>query len=76
MDWTEIVVALIAGAGGFIGAIVSNNRQLAVLSTKLDGLKEDLAQQGRRIDAHNHLSERISRLEALAELQKSGGGGT
>lgn len=76
MDWTEIIVALIAGAGGFLGAVVSNNKQLAVLSTKLDAVKEDIAAQGRRIDAHNHLNERITRLEALAELQKSGGGGT
>lgn len=34
MDWTEIIVAAIAGAGGFLGAIVSNNKQLAVLATK------------------------------------------
>lgn len=65
MDWTEIIVALIAGAGGFLGAVVSNNKQLAVLATKLDGLKEELTKQGQRIDAHNHLNERITTLEVL-----------
>ena len=65
MDWTAIIVALIAGAGGFVGAVVSNNKQLAVLATKLDGLKEELTKQGQRIDAHNHLNERITTLEVL-----------
>ncbi len=65
MDWTEIIVAVIAGAGGFLGAVVSNNKQLAILATKLDGLKEELNRQGQRIDQHNHLNERITALEVL-----------
>ena len=67
MDWAEIIVALIAGAGGFLGAVVSNNKQLAVLATKLDALKEELARQSSRIDQHNHLNERITKLEVKME---------
>lgn len=74
MDWTSIIVAIIAAAGGYLGSLVSNNRHLAVLETKLDGLKEELTRQGARIDAHNHLNERITRLEVMAEERKGGGG--
>ena len=65
MDWTEIIVAAIAGAGGFLGAIVSNNKQLAILATKMDTLKEELNRQGQRIDQHNHLNERLTALEVI-----------
>ena len=72
MDWTSIIVAIIAAAGGYLGSLVSNNRHLAVLETKLDGLKEELTRQGARIDAHNHLNERITKLEVLMEERKGG----
>lgn len=72
MDWTSIVVAIIAAAGGYLGSLVSNNKHLAVLETKLDGLKEELTRQGARIDAHNHLNERITKLEVLMEERKGG----
>lgn len=73
MDWTSIIVAIIAAAGGYLGSLVSNNKHLAVLETKLDGLKEELTRQGARIDAHNHLNERITKLEVLMEERKGGG---
>lgn len=72
MDWTSIIVAIIAAAGGYLGSLVSNNKHLAVLETKLDGLKEELTRQGSRIDAHNHLNERITKLEVLMEERKGG----
>lgn len=74
MDWTEIVVGVVAAAGGFFGAVISNNKRLsvfeAVVSTKLDSIIETQKQQSARIDAHNHLNERITRLEVLAEEAK------
>lgn len=63
MDWTDIIVAAIAASGGFLGAVVSNNKQLAIVQTKLDGVKEELSKQSARIDAHNHLNERLTALE-------------
>ena len=74
MDWIDIVVAVIAASGGFLGAVVSNNKQLAILGTKLDGVKEELTRQGQRIDAHNHLNERITKLEVLIDERNKGGG--
>lgn len=70
MNWVDIIVALIAAAGGYLGAVVSNNKQLAVLSAKMDALKEELARQGQRIDAHNHLNERITKLEVLIDERR------
>lgn len=74
MDWIDIVVAVIAASGGFLGAVVSNNKQLAILGTKLDGVKEELTRQGQRIDAHNHLNERITKLEVILDERNKGGG--
>ena len=71
MNWTDIIVALIAAAGGYLGAVVSNNKQLAVLGTKLDGLKEELTRQGQRIDQHNNLNERITKLEVLMDERRT-----
>lgn len=67
MDWTDIIIALIAAAGGFLGSVVSNNKQLAIVQTKLDAVKEELTKQGARIDQHNHLNERITKLEVMLE---------
>ena len=74
MDWTEIVVGVVAAAGGFLGAVISNNKRLsifeAVVSTKLDSIIDTQKQQAAKIDAHNHLNERITRLEVIAEEAK------
>lgn len=63
MEWTNILVAVIAAAGGFFGSVVANNKQVAILATKLDAVKEELERQAQRIDQHNHLNERLIALE-------------
>lgn len=63
MNWTDIIVAVVAASGGFIGAVLSNNKQVAILATKIDSLKEELTRQGQRIDQHNHLNERLTAVE-------------
>lgn len=67
MDWGSIIVAVIAAAGGFLGSLLSNNRQLAIVSTKLDMLKEELDKQANRLDQravlYDKLNERITALE-------------
>lgn len=71
MDWTDIVVALIAGAVSAFSAVVANNKRVsvfqAVMETKLDNISETQKQQAARIDAHNHLNERITKLEVMME---------
>lgn len=71
-NWTDILVAVIAAAGGCIGSIISNSKHLAVLETKLEGIKEEITRQGQRIDQHNHLDARITKLEVLIDQQKGG----
>ncbi len=63
MNWTDIIVAAVAASGGFLGAVLSNNKQVAILATKIDSLKEELTRQGQRIDQHNHLNERLTAVE-------------
>jgi uncharacterized coiled-coil protein SlyX len=63
MDWIDLIVAVIAAAGGFCGSVVANNKQVAVLAVKLDGLTAQLRRLEERVDAHNHLNERITALE-------------
>lgn len=63
MNWVDVLVAVIAALGGFLGSVISNNKQVAILSTKIDNIKEELEKQGQRIDAHNHLNERLIAVE-------------
>ena len=72
MEWTNIIVAVIAAAGGFFGCVLTNNKQLAIVATKLDSLKEELQRQSARIDAHNHLSERLIAVEVQLKELKEG----
>ena len=71
MDWTSILVAVIAAAGGFLGAVISNNKRLsvfeAIITTKLDQVQAGQKKLEDRIDAHNHFNDRITRLEVLME---------
>ena len=71
MDWTDIIVAVIAAAGGAIGAIISNNKRLsvfeAVITTKLDQVQAGQKKLEDRIDQHNHFNDRITKLEVQME---------
>ena len=72
MNWTDIAVAFIAASGGFLGAVISNNKRLAVLEAKLevklDSIEKKMDEHSKRIDAHNHLNERLTKLEVLQEV--------
>ncbi len=62
----DVIIALIAAAGGFLGSVLSNNKQLAIVQTKLDTMKEELTKQGSRIDRHNHIA--VCMLLGLSQL--------
>ena len=74
MDWTDIVIALIAGAVSAFTAVIANNKRMAVfqavMETKLDTVIDTQKQQGERIDQHNHLNERITRLEVMMDERR------
>lgn len=73
MEWTNIIVAIIAAAGGFFGCVLTNNKQLAIVQTKLDALKEELERQSARIDGYTTLNERLITVEVqLQELKAKG----
>ena len=73
MEWTNIIVAIIAAAGGFFGCVLTNNKQLAIVQTKLDALKEELERQSARIDGYTTLNERLIAVEVqLKELKAKG----
>ena len=74
MDWTDIIVALIAGAVSAFTAVIANNKKMsvfqAVVETKLDNIIETQKTQAARIDAHNHLNERITKLEVMMDERR------
>ena len=71
MDWTVIVAALIAAVGGYAGARVSSNKQIAVfqavVTERLDHIDDRLDKQENRLDQHNHLNDRLTRVEVKLE---------
>ncbi len=62
-----IVTPLISAAGAFMGAVLTSNKKSAVLETKLDLLKEDVNQLSARVEKHNHLNERLVKIEVKME---------
>ena len=74
MDWTVIVAALIAAVGGYAGARVSSNKQIAVfqavMTERLDNINDRLDKQDTRLDQHNHFNDRLTRLEVI-EAERS-----
>jgi uncharacterized protein (DUF2164 family) len=60
MDWTSIVVALIAALGSFLGVFYSNRRaardSAALIDYRIGQLEE-------KVDRHNNMIERTYRLE-------------
>lgn len=72
MEWSNIIVAIIAAFGGCIGTMISNNRRLAVIETKLDGIKEQQQQQATKLDSYAQLSERLTALEVqVSQLRQA-----
>lgn len=79
---TSVIVACISGIVTIITVIVNSKLSTekmthtlevnqAVTNTKLEAMADELQKQAARIDAHNHLNERIIALEVkLGEKNK------
>lgn len=65
-----ILTALISAIGAFMGAVLTFNKKLAVLETKLDDLKGDVNKLSDRVDQHNHFNERMVKLEVQMDSLK------
>ena len=70
----SVIVACISGVVTIVTVIVNSKLSTekmthtlevnqAVTNTKLEAMREELQKQAARIDAHNHLNERIIALE-------------
>ena len=79
---TGVIVAAITGVTTIITVIVNSKLSTekmthtlevsqAVTNTKLEAVHEELQKQAARIDAHNHLNERIIALEV--KMSEKGG---
>ena len=60
MNLETIVVALITAGFAFLGVYVSNRKQTALVSYRLEKLEE-------KVDKHNSVVERMYRLESIVE---------
>ena len=60
MNLETIVVALITAGFAFLGVYVSNRKQTALVSYRLEKLEE-------KVDKHNSVVERMYRLESKME---------
>lgn len=77
-----IVIAILTSVTSIITVIINSKLSTekmthtlevsqAVTNTKLEAMRDELQKQGARIDAHNHLNERIIALEVqMKEKQK------
>ena len=74
MNTSAVIAACISGIVTIITVIINSKLSTekmthtlevsqAVTNTKLEAMHEELQKQGARIDAHNHLNERIIALE-------------
>ena len=65
MDWATILVALITAGFAFLGVYMSNRKQAALVAYRLEKLEA-------KVDKHNHLVERMYRLESRIDtLEKN-----
>ena len=61
MDWATILVALITAGFAFLGVYMSNRKQAALVAYRLEKLEA-------KVDKHNHLVERMYRLESRMDI--------
>lgn len=64
MDWGAIAGAVITAAGAFAGVYVSNKKQTALMSYRIEQLEK-------KMDKHNSLAERLTKVETqIADMKK------
>lgn len=78
----SVIVAIISGVVTIITVIINSKLSTekmthnlevsqAITNTKLEDMRDELQKQAARIDAHNHLNERIIALEIKMEEKKA-----
>ena len=67
MEWTEIITAGIGALGAVGGSALMQNKATAILQVKLDALRSDVDTLSRRVDKHNNLLDRMTKVECKVE---------
>lgn len=65
--YKEIIIALITAFGAVIGSYLANNKNIAVIQTQIEGVKQDISTLSTRVDKHNNLIERMAIVEQLTK---------
>ena len=60
MDWITVLVSVITAGFAFLGVYTSNRKQAALMAYRLEKLEA-------KVDKHNHVVERMYRLESRVE---------
>ena len=60
MEWSTILVAVITAGFAFLGVYTSNRKHAALVAYRLEKLEN-------KVDQHNHVVERMYRLESRVE---------
>lgn len=60
---TDIIIAALAFAGTLAGSLLASSKSQAVLEERVNGIKEDINTLSERVDKHNHLNERLIKVE-------------
>ena len=63
MNWETIVVAVITAGFAYLGVYSSNRKQAALVAYRLEKLEA-------KVDKHNHLVERMYRLESRIDTME------
>ena len=64
MEWSTVLVAVITAGFAFLGVYTSNRKQAALVAYRLEKLEN-------KVDQHNHVVERMYRLESRVETLQS-----
>lgn len=63
MNWTNIIVAVLALLGTLAGAYLANRKSAALIAYRIEELEK-------RVDKHNNLVERMYKVEERTEVQE------
>lgn len=63
MNWTNVIVAVLALLGTLAGAYLANRKSAALIAYRIEELEK-------RVDKHNNLVERMYAVEQRTEIQE------